>query len=712
MDKNNTSYNLFESTFIKLLNKHAPIKKKNIRANNAPFMNRTLSKAVMNRSRLRNKYIKKPNSHNKSIYNKHKNYCVNLFRKEKKKYYNNLDLKLVTDNKKFWKTIKPFFSDKNNIGRNISLIDNNEIISNDDDIAEIMNSYFSNAVENLDITGYITNFHYNKNNGIIENIITKFQDHPSILQIKQIVNINKKFSLAKSSNIDIEKQIHQLNTNKPTTFNNIPVKILVDNSDIVSPFISKIYNDSIFTNTFPQLLKMADIIPAHKKNDRTYKENYRPISILPPISKLFERNIYEQIEVYMNNHLSNYLCGFRKKYNTQHCLIYMLEKWKKALDKCNVAGALLTDLSKAFDCLNHELLIAKLEAYGFDYPSLAYIFSYLTNRKQRTKVNNSFSTWKDIKSGIPQGSILGPLLFNIYLNDIFYFVKESNLTNYADDNTPYATEARLESIINSLQNDTLILKKWFNDNFFKMNADKCKLLVTNHDNDVHINIDGKTIYGNTSVKLLGVTIDNNLNFSEHVSNICKKAGQKLHALRRVSHLMNKTKLRILMKAFIESQFSYCPLIWMFHNRTLNNRINKLHENALQLVYNNYNLSFNDLLELDNSYTIHHRNLQKLATEIFKVKNNLSPIFMKDVFPISTNPYNLRNVPDFKTSNIRTVYNGTETISFRGPKTWALVPDEIKMSKSLPEFKDKIKHWNPDGCMCRLCKTYIQNLGFI
>ena len=116
----------------------------------------------------------------------------------------------------------------------------------------------------------------------------------------------------------------------------------------------------------------------------------------------------------------------------------MLEKWKKALDNHNVAGALLAGLSKAFDCLNHELLIAKFVAYGFDHESLAFICSYLSDRKQRTKVNNSFSAYSDITIGVPQGYILGPLLFNIYLNDIFYFVSESNLTNYADDNTPCA----------------------------------------------------------------------------------------------------------------------------------------------------------------------------------------------------------------------------------------------------------------------------------
>ena len=132
----------------------------------------------------------------------------------------------------------------------------------------------------------------------------------------------------------------------------------------------------------------------------------------------------------------------------------MLDRWKKAMDSGKLAGALLTDLSKAFDCLNHELLIAKLEAYGFDQSSLNYIFSYLSNRKQRTKVNNSFSEWCNILFGVPQGSILGPLLFNIYLNDIFYFVNKSDIANYADDTTPNSVDAKMEHLLNSLETDT------------------------------------------------------------------------------------------------------------------------------------------------------------------------------------------------------------------------------------------------------------------
>ena len=215
-----------------------------------------------------------------------------------------------------------------------------------------------------------------------------------------------------------------------------------------------------------------------------------------------------------------------------------------------------------------------------------------------------------------------------------------------------------------------------------------------------------------SMKLLGVTIDNKLNFHEHVLIICKKASQKLHALARISNLMSKDKLRILMKAFIESQFGYCPLIWMFHSRTLNNRINRLHERALRLVYKDSHLTFQELLHKDKSFSIRHRNLQKLAIEMYKTVNKLAPALMKYIFPKREIPYNLRNRNPFQSRNVTSVYNGTETLSFRGPKTWSMVPEDIKNSDSLAEFKAKIRHWEPKDCMCRLCKTYVNNIGFI
>ena len=200
----------------------------------------------------------------------------------------------------------------------------------------------------------------------------------------------------------------------------------------------------------------------------------------------------------------------------------MLQRFRKALDKKCKFGALLTDLPKAFDCLNHELLIAKLETYGFDHKSLNLVLSYLSGRKHRTKVNNYFSKWLDIISGIPQGSILGPLLFNTYINDIFLFVAEDRITNYADDTTPYAVEDNFSALTHTLQTDTQILLDWFNFNYFKLIADKCKFLVSNKEGDLSLDIDNEIIFCQRFVKLLGVKIDNKLNFHEHVSSICKK----------------------------------------------------------------------------------------------------------------------------------------------------------------------------------------------
>ena len=167
-----------------------------------------------------------------------------------------------------------------------------------------------------------------------------------------------------------------------------------------------------------------------------------------------------------------------------------------------------------------------------------------------------------------------------------------------------------------------------------------------------------------------------------------------------------------MKAFIDTQFGYCPLIWMYHSRTLNNKINRLHERALRIVYRDSNLSFSQLLDMDNSVSVHHRKLQKLATEMFKVKHDLSPKLMHTTFVLSSNLYNLRYDSSFKTENIRIVAYGSETLSFRGPQLWTQIPSDIKHSSTLGEFEAKVKSWKPVECKCRICKIFIPGLGFI
>ena len=709
---NDVCYEDFENIFLKLLNKHAPMKRKIIRANEAPFMNKDIKKSIMNRTRLRNKYLKFPSATNKDLYKRQRNLCTSLIRKHKKTYYSNLDIRNISDNKKFWSTVKPFFSDKTYVSHQITLINDNSVVYDNKEIAETFNEYFSTAAVNL---GIEKDFQFlNDTAGISDPItkaIIKYENHPSIIKIKETYTITDKFNFSAVSPEDIQKIVNPLDVSKASSYKSIPTKIFKQNFDIFSGIITKIYNQSTISANFPPNMKFADVCPIHKKNDYTDKTNYRPVSLLPSVSKVFERLMSGDISSYIDKFLSHRLCGFRRGYSTQLSLIVMLEYIRENLDKGNFTGMLLTDLSKAFDCLVHDLLIAKLNAYGFDYNALRLIDNYLSDRKQRTKIGEAYSSWTDIILGVPQGSILGPLLFNIYINDIFCFTEVTTIANFADDNTPYICDKSIDLVLSKLEKDSKNLNHWFKTNYLKSNEDKCQLLL-NINSKLFIKVGNENVYNSAEVKLLGISFDSALKFDDHVSKLCKKANQKLHALLRVASFMNYEKRRNIMKSFITSQFSYCPLVWMFHSRGSNDRINKIHERALRSVYNDTTSTFEELLIKDNSVNIHHRNLQVLATEIYKAINDLSPPILKSIFHVKNNPYNLRRGVTIRARNVKSVRYGTETLSFRGPKVWAIVPDDIKNSTSLIEFKSKIKKWRPIGCDCKLCCNYVQNLGYV
>ena len=295
--------------------------------------------------------------------------------------------------------------------------------------------------------------------------------------------------------------------------------------------------------------------------------------------------------------------------------------------------------------------------------------------------------------------------------DLFFIINNVDIANYADDNTPYAASDNINDLISSLEEASKNLFQWFDENLMKSNPDKCHLLLSTKEK-VAVKINNFRIENSSHEKLLGIHFDNKLTFDLQISDMCKKASRKIYALARVTKYMNLTKRKTLMNAFFNSQFNYCPLIWMCHSRINNNKINRLHERCLRIIYKDKKSSFEELLDKDSSVSIHNRNMQILATELYKIKMGMSRGHMNEIFKLrEQNPYNLRQNSDFLRPAVNTVFHGTESLAYLGPKIWDMVPDSFKEIDSIYKFKKVIRKWKPENCPCRICKVYIPHVGF-
>ena len=313
---------------------------------------------------------------------------------------------------------------------------------------------------------------------------------------------------------------------KSGTFGGIPTNCLKGVSDISAKFFNSVWNNEVLKDlNFANGLKLAHIVPVFKKDDSTLAKNYRPVSLLPITSKIFERIMLNQVTDYMNEYLSCHLCGYRKGFSMQTALSSLIEKWKQILHSKGYGAAVLMDLSKTFDTINHELLTAKLHAYGFTEKSLTVIFNYLSDCWQHLKIDSSFSFWSELIQG------LGPLLFNIYLNDLLFAIKDVEVCNFADDTTPFVCDLELNTALNKLEENPAIALTWFEINYMKLNSDKCHLLVSGHHyEEMFVNIEKDKIWESKSVKPLGITIDKELKFDKHIDQVCLKANKKLNVL--------------------------------------------------------------------------------------------------------------------------------------------------------------------------------------
>ena len=328
---------------------------------------------------------------------------------------------------------------------------------------------------------------------------------------------------------EIKKYISDMTVSKATGPNSIPTNLLKQFTDeLIEPLVT-IINKSLKEGIFPDILKFASVCPIYKKSDRTKCANYRPISLLSNLSKLFEKTMYNRIELFLSEFEIIYKLqfGFRKKYSTEHALLNIVEEIRKNLNNGQFSCGVFIDLEKAFDTVNHNILLSKLEHYGIRDTSLSWIASYLSNRKQSVKLNGVNSKHKIVSCGVPQGSILGPLLFIIYVNDMHSAVKSSIMHHFADDTNLLFSNKNPNKIANVLNRDLKYLFEWLCANRLSLNVSKTEFIIFRppkkilHERII-LKLNRTKIYESNKIKYLGLILDSRLSWSHHINELTKK----------------------------------------------------------------------------------------------------------------------------------------------------------------------------------------------
>ena len=332
------------------------------------------------------------------------------------------------------------------------------------------------------------------------------------------------------------------------------------------------------------------------------------------------------------------------------------------------------------------------------FPACELLGSYLSNRRQRVKIGATRSQWSFLEKGVPQGSILGPLLFNIFLNDMFYFIEKCSLYNFADDNSLSTTATNLNELKINLQHDSKICIKWFEKNGMEANPSKFQFMVLSSKPTEHITIDiseNISIISEPVVKALGVYIDYKLSFNEHIKQSCTRAARQLNALSRISKFLNIKARKLVFKSFIMSNFTYCPLVWHFCGKTNNAKVEKIQERALRIVFNDYTSDYENLRGKIGVKTMIHSRLVCILLEVFKSIKETNPTYLQDLLLIKESPYFLRDPSLLVQPIVDTTNYGLRTFSYLASNLWNNLPATFKdiADSDIDDFKRVLKTWD-------------------
>ena len=545
----------------------------------------------------------------------------------------------------------------------------------------------------------------------------EWYDHTIVRRIKdqkKIVN-GPQFQFDKVCIGQVKQALEKINRRKKDGFDRIPGNILCIASKELSPSLTKLFNACIEQNYWPLDWKCGEWVPVYKKDDPREMINYRPVTVLSSVGKVFEKLLGEQITAFMEPRLNDNLTAYRKRNSCETTLVRLVEDWKHMLDNGEVIGMLSTDLSKAFDSLNPPLMLAKLRAYDFSEQSIQMMSSYFSCRKNRVRMGSSIvSEWRQAVRGCPQGSNLGPLMWNIYQNDLVSRILKCRLSMFADDHLMYCSGQKMGEIADVINDEGKRISQWYRDNQLKGNQDKFQAMgLGNKTKDTEMNLDimNNNIESKSAIRILGVTIDKELNFTQHISDICSKAARKVGVLYRFKNMITTKAKLALYKSFILPNLTYCHMVWQFCRASDARKIERIQERALRAVYSSKNLEYSDLLKEAGLPTLRERRLKDLAIFMYKVKNELAPSYIKDLFKLNNKNYSLRNADDFNIHRFNTVKTGKHSIRYMGPFLWSKLDKAIKEVPSLNLFKSKIDQVNieellNDNCRrgCLLCNS--------